>query len=903
MEITCPSCQKKYNLNPARLPSGIQTARCKACGQAISLQKVFSRIPAKPTGIIALACPYCGQSYSLKQDQVPGRAETIKCKSCGHSVPLKREDDAAPVHSLKKESTSHAATKPPAAPSPRDELVRLTCPHCYKKYKTHRSKIPAGAAAFNCKACGHPVRLPQPPAVKALSEQSRPEQPRPEPPLPTREHQPAQPLPVEPLPVYRSRKKKWLYPAAGAVLLTVILATAANLNIIKLDRLNELLFGPAAKNPTTTEVLNKKPFLAANMELAPSPGTVETRYVTEHHNTAAVDVDQLKAKIPGIVLDSLFPGHYWELGDTPQMTLDLDTLDIPNADLAELTYEVISIQSSDGINVLRVETGKLKPKLQPGSLFPGNIVLPIKKGTPSEALAKAWINFNLTVPVSLDIFYYALEDPIGSVKTAGGIRITLDGLERDVARISADGAKSLQIIAYDQSGKALATRESMSVSNAFSTRFYGIISALKVVVARNILEFPFEVEVDLNAGKALVLSREPEIPSRMRFNPHPIINYLDFAVEDLDNLNVTWNEGQADAWNDNLSIALPRGPFSGHAGWEVHFFDTNQPLMLAGNAVQGLKDVSFTLEKGKLKQANAAFGCVELNLKTEISRLVFVKKDTNEIDEQRLPSGEKVSVSFNKNEIAYSVDKGDVIQTVAYDGRGRRLKQDQYTRRKDGLRMIYFWGVPVKFELDVAAQTISKLISFDIKKRPVDAAVFQAYQQTIENQREVVNILKSIDRARRGDRSYYGDDLAGLYYLYDPKKNAPLMLVSQAIAHSDPAGQERFGYQAAPYKGYYFTVLSGVESNGVNKDYNRRSKKSSFTWQKGTIATRSLIRHPDLAAIPADQSKPTFFLQWGQVFMKTLNDETLTYLPDGYYNKGWVEAPFIARLEVESGLD
>jgi hypothetical protein len=898
MNITCPRCQKKYTLNPARLPSGIQTAKCKACGQSISLEKALSRIPAKPTRIITLACQYCGQRYNLRQDQVPSGAKTIKCKSCGHPLPLNQERDAAPVHSLKKKSTSQSSINPLAAPSPPDEIVRLACTNCGKKYKTHRSKIPTGAAAFNCKACGHPIRLPQAPAVKSVSDHSRPKEPRPETPPPTWDQ-----LPEGPPPVHRTRKKKWLYTAAAGVLLAVFLATGASLNIIKMDRLNELLFGPAAKKPATTEFLDKKPFLAESMQPAPSPATVETRYVTEPHNTAAVDVDQLKAKIPAIVRDSLFPGHYWEMGSAPQMTLDMDTLDIPNADLAELTYAVSSIQSPDGKDVLRVEESKLKPKLQPGSLFPGNIALNIKEGTPPEALAKALINFNLTVPVSLEIFDYAKEDSKGSVKTAAGIQVTLDRLEKDAARISAEGAKSLRLIAYDQSGKALATRESMSASNTVSTRFYGIISALKVVAARKILEFPFEVEVDLNAGKELVLSREPEIPSRVRFNPYPIINYLDFAAEDLANLNVTWNEGQEGSWNDNLSIALPRGPFSGHATWEVHFFGSNQPLMLAGNAAQGLRDVSFTLDKGKLKQANSAFGYVQLNLQTGISRLVFVKNDNNKIDEQRLPSGEKVSISFNKNEITYSAGKADVIQTVAYDARGKRLKQDQYTRNRDGKRMIYFWGVPVKFEIDVAAKTISKLISFDIKKRPVDATAFQAYKQTIENQREVVNILKSIDRTRRGDRSYYGDDLAGLYYLYDPKKNAPLMLVSQAIAHSDPAGQERFGYQAVPYKGYYFTVLSGVESNGVNKDYNRRSKKSRFTWQKGTITTRSLTRHPDLAAIPADASKPTFFLQWGQVFMKTLNGEKLTHLPDGYYNKGWVEAQFIARKEAEGAMD
>ena len=90
-------------------------------------------------------------------------------------------------------------------------------------------------------------------------------------------------------------------------------------------------------------------------------------------------------------------------------------------------------------------------------------------------------------------------------------------------------------------------------------------------------------------------------------------------------------------------------------------------------------------------------------------------------------------------------------------------------------------------------------------------------------------------------------------------------------------------------------MLSGVESNGVKKDYNRRSKESRFSWQKGTITTTSLTRHPDLAAIPADPSQPTFFLQWGQVFMKSLNGEKLEYLPDGYYNKGWVEARYIEK--------
>ena len=153
--------------------------------------------------------------------------------------------------------------------------------------------------------------------------------------------------------------------------------------------------------------------------------------------------------------------------------------------------------------------------------------------------------------------------------------------------------------------------------------------------------------------------------------------------------------------------------------------------------------------------------------------------------------------------------------------------------------------------------------------------------------------MKSVDRARRKDRSYYGDDLAGLYYLYYRNGKKPMKLFGKDIAHSDPAGQERFGYKAEPYKGYYFAVLSGAEANGVNKKYNRRSKKARFVWEKGIIDTSALTRHPDLVAIPQDRSQPTFFLQWGQVFMKPLNGKTLKYLPENYDKKGWMEAKFI----------
>jgi len=663
------------------------------------------------------------------------------------------------------------------------------------------------------------------------------------------------------------------------------------------DNRLEIKFGWSAKDDEvfltalTTATIGQ--LFAGGMELAPSPGTVATRYIPNPSFVAAVDVDRLKSAIPHIIEDCLFPGNYWDSGDNPTMTLDLDTVDLPNAALAELTYDVQAIRTTDGKDVLRTEKNKFTPKLLPGSSFPGSISLNILKNTAPDTLDKATIDFHLSVPVALETFNFKAGNQNASVREADGLRVTLNRIEKDVAKVTSSGGKLIRLIAYDQTGKALAAKESMNASSSAAARFQGVIDTLKVVVVRDMLEYPFEVEVDLNGGKELVLAREAEIPARIRYNHQPLPDYVDFTVEDIKNLSVTWTEEQQDGWSDRLSIRLPKGPFSGNAAWEVHFFGKNNPLVLAGNSVQSEQEVSYNLDKGLLNQAGAAFGKVQLNLNSDITRMVFLKKEGMQSEIQKLPSGDEIWVVFNQNEITYSTGNAEVIQTAAYDARNNRLKEDPYTRSKANKRIGYFWGVPEKFTIDVSTTTLKKLIPFEIKLRPLDEKSYLAYRQLVENQHEVVKTIKSIDRARRSDRTYYGDDLAGLYYLYDPKKQSPMRLISQDVAQSDPAGQKRFGYNVKPYKGYYFTVLAGIETNGVKKGYNRRLKKSSFTWQNGTITTTALTRHPDLVAIPADDSQPTFFLQWGQVLMKSLNGEKLEYLPDGYYNKGWVEAKFI----------
>jgi len=632
---------------------------------------------------------------------------------------------------------------------------------------------------------------------------------------------------------------------------------------------------------------------AQGMELSPSEDPIAARYTHPPRLSGAVNIDNLKKTIPAVVGKSLFPGNYWDFGDQPRMTLAIDTIEIPNASLAQMTYEMLDVVSTDGASIMRIEENQFQHIISPGSESPGNIFVNVKPGTPADALETAKIHFNLTLPLSLKKLEFESGEKPGTIRESAGVRVKLSRLEKDVAKVTFRGGVSAKLFALDKTGRALASNESMSSSSSTAARFQGEIRTLIVAVVQEMFDYPFEVEVDLNRGKELVLSHKPENPNRLRYDRHPMVSYANFTADDLAGLQVTWREAGGMSWTDSLQVALPKGPFSGNIGWEVHFFGEREPVYLSGNSFYGPSDISYGLSNGDLKKAHAAFGKIEMDLASEIHRLSFVKKSDDKIIVQKLPSGKPVKVSFNKNEITFDAGKAEIVQSMAFDAKGQRLRKDSYTGIKGNQKKIYFWGLPATFAIDVATQKIKKTIQFDHQQRPVDKASYTQFKKNIENQREIVRTLKQIARARRKGRTQYGDDIAGIFYLYDRKKQKPMKLIDQKIAHSDPAGQERFGYDLEPYKGYYFTVLSGVESAGAKNDYARIPKKQAFIWKNGSIKTAPFLQPPDLVAIPRDEAQPTFFIQFDQVYMKQLNGTKLTYLPEDYYGKGWVEAKFV----------
>jgi hypothetical protein len=95
------------------------------------------------------------------------------------------------------------------------------------------------------------------------------------------------------------------------------------------------------------------PLLVQNTKLTPSKGPIIAQYEPPPRISTAVNIDKLKKTIPAVVQQSLSAGNYASFDGQPRMTLDLDPIEVPNASLAQLTYEVLEVVAADGTNVLR----------------------------------------------------------------------------------------------------------------------------------------------------------------------------------------------------------------------------------------------------------------------------------------------------------------------------------------------------------------------------------------------------------------------------------------------------------------------------------------------------------------------------------------------------------------------
>lgn len=622
----------------------------------------------------------------------------------------------------------------------------------------------------------------------------------------------------------------------------------------------------------------------------PTPGPLKTVYTEPPRLTRTVDVERLKQDLPKQIGMALFPDRFQQNGDAPNMSLELDPVAIPNAALAGIDYEILNIKTPDGRDIHRHTEQSFVAPIDLAGSYSSRIQLNVTPGTQPADLATARLQFKLTLPTALHIFTFKAGGQTQTAQSADGIRATAERIEKDIAQVSAAGAKGLWLIAYDQTGRALSARESMGSADSKFVRFSGVVDTLQVVAARTMLDHTFTVETPLNGGRKIELSHKPQMPPRVRLDASQLKRYAVFTQKEIAALDVAWEEGPG-TWSPGLTIALPKGPFSGKAQWEAHFFGADAPQWADGMPMHSSAAIGYAVDRNDLEQINAAFGKVRLKMASTIETLQFTAVSGGRAT-ARLSTGQTIQMGFNRNEIACEPGKATIIHIHAYDAQNRRLKMDNYSTTRKGVELRYFWGVPTRVEMDVATAHVERLIEFDLRRRPVDTKAYDAFKREVARQRAVVQTLKQIYQSRRKAFKGYGEDLAGFYYLSDKKAAPP---IDQAAALSDPKGQARFNYKAKAHNGYYFTVLPKSQTALSRLDQTRLKKGLSYTFKGKTIKALPNRHLSDLAAIPADQTQPTFFINWDRVYMKHLNGHPLPHVPNNYYGNDWKEVNFIAR--------
>ena len=165
MQITCSKCKKVYQVNPGRIPPGVTSTRCKACGNSIPLRQDAPQKPpalaaqapppapetaqALPTGseVMKISCQYCSQKYQINPKSIPAGTTSTQCKSCGHTI------------SLKPRAAGPAPSDPVRSAEQNTGTREISCLFCGKKYNIDAAKIPPGMTTTKCKACGRNLSL------------------------------------------------------------------------------------------------------------------------------------------------------------------------------------------------------------------------------------------------------------------------------------------------------------------------------------------------------------------------------------------------------------------------------------------------------------------------------------------------------------------------------------------------------------------------------------------------------------------------------------------------------------------------------------------------------------------------------------------------------------------------
>ena len=634
-------------------------------------------------------------------------------------------------------------------------------------------------------------------------------------------------------------------------------------------------------------------------------------------------LSELEDEIPEQLKKSCFPGSFW--GD--RLRVDVDPIDLPNVDLYEFRYKVVSVKSKDGKLDLLGEGDGNNPVDKPQKLWMSStrgahIEVPItlkevklestkgKNGKDlssrqMEELKKAQIgSAEVEVIVSgadaVTVFELTQDNP---KQEKGGVRAKLASIKGSSATVTYKG-DSVQIYAFDETGKRLRQQGSSGSTGRKSAFFAGQPKKVTAVVLsgqKKTITCP--VTIDLNGGKRIELPNEPSDDVPIRYSLEQPKDYKSVSQAEMDALEVKhdFSDGRFGP-RRSFYVDFPSPDAEIQFNWDKRSFFGEKTELTIKNAFPNSNGQKIALDLQKPHDAEMpdirrAFGEVVISGSTGVELLTFDKQSDGEELKSAMASGKEFLVTFNKHHVSFS-RTSNIIQLRFYDKAGRLLKFERARGNGPGLDARKCWGIPEKAEFLVRGGQIKKTLSYEKKIGEVDEQAYQNFKKQVKRINEVGQELVALNRiAERADCNLC---VAGMFYVHKRNSDEPLNLVSEQIAQSDPKGAEMFDYEAKPYKGYYFTFPDKfLRNNKETPRIGERLKKSKMKWAGGEIENvRRVNSHiaSQAIALPADPKDPVIFVNnFSQVYSKVFEDGKLDVLPDHNQLREWTPGPQLSQ--------
>jgi hypothetical protein len=621
---------------------------------------------------------------------------------------------------------------------------------------------------------------------------------------------------------------------------------------------------------------------AMGFSIEPTKGPILTRYTSPPH-LVKLPSKKLKAAVVQHLRSHLFPGWVNDQGDEPSMQVELDTLTLPNGQLSEGSYEVVSVTTTQGKEAMRDDESPAPSQVlqlsHPGT---SHLTIPLRKGTDKSVLKTARIQFSLDVPGQVDVVEFSARDAAGTKRKNGKQTVKVKRIERDVAEITYRGHTSPQLFAFDKTGRPLASGESMRGGGSAAARFSGVIDKLWVAFPSKTEKLVVAVDADLHRGEALQLPDHPRDRVPVRHDTTLIESYVSIDEHELRDLSVDLQPTPHFASQERLRIQLPRTGQGVKVDWELYWFAKDRPITLSGFSYSQNGQLTWGPHDG-LGDATAVSGWAKVTVPTEFATLEFNKKPNRSWQTKHVGS-RSVKFRIDQNQITYKTGDFAVMAVAAFDARGRRLRTE-YGKQANGATSQLVWGQPDRVELVVSGKTIEKIIKVDIARDGTDQAAFATFKRQIPQYHQALSALMRVQQAvSQGPYGY--DEIAGLHYLHD-RKQKPLRLIPIQLAHACPQGAERFGYRPQPLGGYYFGRLP---SDGQNNSHVGQAR--TFHWDKGEFEVKA-SGNQAVVAMPKDDNHPTFMVRWGSAYMKFLGSKRLKAVPSQPSQDGWSEMSLV----------